>query len=557
MSLVAAQYFVESTDADAVELAVAESLAAWAREVGELPVNGDGVVLPSPERRVVLLPPVGGFVTVIEESGRVDRALARTLRAKLGARVLAAELEGHFLEASILTLEPGDDESEWTAGERLDDEAMPIYEDAEAELFERLVASGVPAGVVAVEWEELLDTQAPVLQGARIRAEAGAEGLDKTLLPFGSLDASDLVPGPRVRPDLWVSSPDGAQVIESRRLAGTPHRAAIEAIAAIEERQLERILGTLAWAADQEFLPRVVFRYDGLDDVESFLDALEDARAARPLRMRWDRTAWLSIRGLTQALARATERLLPDFEVGRTLGERVEFRHLSSPNVSFFVDLRELWAAYRAEPEGLVRLCATMLVKAREEAPAPAEFDTANLVPMLVADASHGLEQLAARPFTEGVWVLLAHDSGRSLVPVTREALAATGLGFEDALDGAVAQLELETERHDAFLLFEQPEGQTLIAEFPDAASASRILSPAVRAHVSQQLGDECFVAIPARDVLLAAEGTREARRWLEREVAIRFTNASLPLTPMIWTIQNGELIEDGPVDPASFAEPA
>jgi hypothetical protein len=547
MSLVAAQIFVETQDAEAVELTVATALAEWTRDVGELPVNAEGVPLPSPDRRVVLLPPVDGWLTVIEENGRLDRGLARTLAARLGVTVLAAELDGHFLSANFLSLSPGADEEEWSAGERLDDERMPIYGDAEAELFEALVARGVPPGVIAVDWEEHVDARAPAAEGARIRGEAGVEGLEKTIVPFASFAAADVVPGPRVRPDLWVAGPDGeARVVEGRRVTGRWHEAAVASLAAVEERQLERILGTLAWTTEDERLPRVEFRYEGAEEDEGFVEALAEARTARPRLAAWLETEWLSARGLVRALVAVTERLLPAFEVGRTCGDRVEFRHEAHPNASYFVRLPELWEAYREEPEALDRLCALMLIQAREEGAEPPCYDEARLVPLLLGEGTPGLEALATRPFTGTVWAAVGVDSGRCVQPLTRAALAEAGVGFDDALDRAVSLVELATERHDEFVLYEQPEGQTMYAEFPDVSTAARILSPAVLGHLAQQLGDECCVAVPARDVLLAAEGTPEARRWLVREVVARFASASLPLTRMVWSVQNGELVEEG-----------
>lgn len=547
MSLVAAQIFVETEDVEAVELTVATALAEWTQDVGELPVNAEGVPLPSPDRRLVLLPPVEGFITVIEENGRLDRGLARTLAARLGVTVLAAELDGHFLSANFLSLTPDGDEEEWCAGERLDDDLMPIYGDAEAELFEALVARGVPPGVIALDWEEALDPRAPLAEGARIRGEAGVEGLEKTVLPFASFSSANVVPGPRVRPDLWVSGPDGeARVIEGRRVTGRWHEGAVASLAAVEERQLERILGTLAWTTEDERLPRVVFRYEGADEDEAFLDALAEARAARPRLAAWLETEWLSAKGLVRALTAVTERLLPAFEVGRTCGERVEFRHEAHPNASYFVSLPELWEAYREEPEALDRLCALMLIQAREEGDEAPRYDETRLVPMLFGEGTPGLEGLATRPFTTSVWVAVGVDSGRCIQPLTRDALAEAGVGFDDALDRAVSRLEIATEQHDEFVLYEQPEGQTMYAEFPDVSTAARILSPAVVGHLAQQLGDECCVAVPARDVLLAVEGTPEAKRWLVREVVTRFSSASLPLTRMVWSVQNGELFEVG-----------
>lgn len=558
MSLVAAQTFVQTEDAAGVELAVAEALAEWAEGVGPMPMNAEGVLLPSPDRRLVLLPPVEGFIAVIEENGRLDRSLARSIAARTGARVLAMELEGHFLAAVLEIIDPdGGDDQSWSAGERPDDELMPYYVDAEAELYDRLVDAGVPAALIATDWEEMIDTHAPVHEGVRLRAEAGVPGVEKTILPFGDIASSDLVGGPRVRPDLWVAGPDGAaQVIEGRRLTGQWHPGALECLAAVEERQLERILGTLAWTTDQEALPRVVFRYEGLDDEDAFLEALDQARAERPRLAQWVSMEWLSVKGLRRALAGATERMLPEFEVGRICGERVEFRHSEHPNASFFVSLRELWASYREEPDALPRLCALLLIQAREEGALVPAYTPSLLFPLLLGDDAPGLAQLAVRPLTPGVWVALGHDSGRCIQPLTREALAKAHVGFDDALDLAVAHLDRATEENDEFVLYEQPEGQTLYAEFPDVASAARLLSPAVLSHVSQQLGDECFIAIPARDILVACEATVDARRWLEHEVARRYAGSSLPLTRMIWSIQNGELVEDRLADPRAADRP-
>ncbi len=548
MSLSCAQIFVRTEDLPAVEVAVAEALLEWSREVGPLPVNADGVVLPSPERRLVLVPPTGGFVTVIEENGKLDRSLARALAARLGTLVLAAELDGRFLAAELETIEPDGETGTWTAAEQLDGDLMPEYVDAEAELFERLVARGVPAGLFALEWEEILEPNAPVDEGARLLAEAGVEGLEKFVLPFGPRPSvRDPSGGPPVRPDLWVGGEDGeARVIEGRRLVGQWSESAVASLAAVEERQTERILETLAWTTEAPTLAGLTFRYEGVEDEDGFADALERARAQRPRLLAWRSTDWRSARGLVEALREATERLLPAFEIGRECGERVEFRHRDHPNASFFVSLRDLWNEYREEPEALVRLCALLLVRAREEGETPATYDPDRLFPLLLSESAPELHRLAARPFADQVWVALALDSGRCVQPLTRKALREGGAGFDDALDLAVHRLEVATEENDGFVLYEQPEGLTLSAEFPDVSSAARILSPAVVSHLSRQLGDGCLVAIPGRDVLLAAEGTTEARRWLERLVRARFETAEHPLTRMIWSAQNGELVEEG-----------
>lgn len=552
MSLTAAQIFVQTDDVDTVELVVAEALAEWAAGVGDLGTTEAGTPLPLPERRIVLLPPVGGFIAVIEENGRVDCSLARSLSARTGVLVLAAELEGHFLAAQLETLEADGESESWGVPETSgDDSRMPVYVDAEAELFRRLRARGVPAALIATDWEDMIDTGSPTAHGARILAEAGVTGLDKTILPFGEIRAFDLIQGPRVRPDLWVAGPDGeAQVVEARRLTGEWHTEALLSLAAVEEQQLTRILPTLAWSSETGRLPEIVFRYEGMDD-ESFFTALEAVRRLRPLLRAWRSTEWLSIAGLEERLREAAERVLPSFEIGRRCDRRLEVRHDQHPNRSFFIDLAGLWQRYLLAPDALSTLLPAVLLECLESV-GDEPYDEDRLFPLLLGDDAPELATLAVRPLTDGVWIALGLDSGKAVQPLTRAALAWAEVGFDDALEAAVHRLEVATEENDEFVLYEQPEGMTMSGAFPDVSSAARILSPTVLSHVAQQLGDECFVAVPTRDIFLAAEGTREARGWLEREVARRYLSKDLPLSLMIWSVQNGELVADRPADPAA-----
>lgn len=550
MSLAAAQIFVRSTDADTVERVVAECLFEWAGGVGDLPVNEHGIPIPPPERRVVLLPPVDGWLAITEENGRVDRSIARRLAAETGALVLASELEGHFLSASIEATEPDGESDTWSVPDTGgDDGRMPIYSDAEAELFARLRARGVPSALIATDWEDMVEPQTPAATGARLHAIAGVEGLDKTLIPFGDIRTFDLLEGPRVKPDLWVADRNGAaQVVEARRVTGEWHALAIESLVRVEEAQLARILSTLAWTTDATSLPQVVFRYEGVDEVP-FFAGLRVLRERRPRLANWARAEWLSIDGLIEALRRTATHVLPAFEIGLRCGRRVEVRHVDHPNTSFFVDLATLWRNYLEDPHALAFLLPATLESTLAAADAADEYAEEQIFPLLLGDGAPDLAQLAARPLTPGVWVAIGLDSQDAIRPLTREALKRAGVGFDDALELALHRLNVATEQNDSFVLYEQPEGLTLTAEFPDVASAARLLSPAVLAHVAQQLGDECFVAIPARDVFLAAEGTKEARRWLEREVARRFKANDLALTPLIWSVQNGELVEDARAD--------
>ena len=76
MSLSAAQIFVETPDFAAVEEVVAQALADWASGVGELPAGPDGPQFL--ERHAVMIPPVDGWIAIVEPGGRVDRHLAPT-----------------------------------------------------------------------------------------------------------------------------------------------------------------------------------------------------------------------------------------------------------------------------------------------------------------------------------------------------------------------------------------------------------------------------------------------------------------------------------------------
>lgn len=544
MSLSAAQIFLRTDDLAGVEQVVAEALVEWQ---GLVPLDLDERGLtPPPERRVVLLPPVEGWITVIEESRKLDRSLARNLRARLGVLTIAAELDGHFLAADLEVIDAEGETETWTVPDTGgDDERMPIYEDAEAGFWTRLRGLGVPAGLIAVEWEEVVDTLSPVAEGARISAEAGAEGLDKTMLPIGNIVEAEVVDGPRVRPDLWVAGPDGeAQVIEARRLTGEWNATAATALARIEQAQLGRILGTLAWTTDDPVLPRVVFTYEGVED-ETFALVLEMARREHPALLRARDVPWLSIRGLADAVR---ERVRDDdaWEVGRRCGLRLELRHAEWPNWSFLLDLRSLWRGYLEAPDALEAVIDVSLVQLLATGRERPSIDETRLFPLLLGEGAPGIAALATRPFADGVWVAIGFDTGQAVRPLTRQELASVGLGFDDALDLAVRRLDRATEEHDEFAIYEQAEGVTLSGEFPDVSSAARILSSAVLSHVAQQLGDGCFVAIPARDIFLAAEGTDHARRWLDGEVARRVAESNLPLSSMVWSVENGELVEAG-----------
>lgn len=552
MSLSAAQIFVATDDAAAVEEVVAQALAEWANGVGALPAGS-----PVLERHIVILPPVEGFLALIEEEGRVDRALARNLRARLGVLTIAAELDGHFFTAAFEANEPDGDVREWSAPVLPDDpEAMPIYEDVEAELHARLLARGVPSQLIATEWEDMIDQTSPQAEGARLTAIAGVQGLDKTVLPFGDILENELVPGPRVRPDLWVAESDGAaSVVEARRLTGRWSVPAVEALVAIEEQQAARILSALAWTTEASTLPRIAFDYGGIDDVPGpdgllFDAALRQARTLRPLLPAWLRGGWLSIRGLVDRVRARIEHAHPEFDVGRTCGHRLELRHHDAPNASLMIDLRDLWRRYFEAPDELDAALAELLPSLLSLARTDPAYDEDRLFPLLLGRGAAQIERLAVRPLADGIWIALGVDTAEGLLPLSREALRASGVGFDDALEIAIARLDLATEQNDEFVLYEQPEGVTLVAEFPDPSTAARLLSPAVLGHVAQQLGDGCYVAIPARDALLAAEATPEAREWLDAEVARRYVAGDLPLTTLVWSIENGELVEAGRAEP-------
>ena len=550
MSLSAAQIFVRTDDAESVERVVAEALAEWAALVGPPMPEEDGAPVPPPaERRVVLLPPVDGWITVTEESGKLDRSIARNLHARTGARVIAAELDGHFLAADLEAIDEEGDSESWSVPELSDDrDAMPVYEDAEAALWERLRAYGVPPALIATDWEEMIDPTNPAAEGARIIAEAGAEGLDKIVLPFGEVTDTDLVEGPRVRPDLWVAGAGGeAQVIEARRVTGEWNAAAVASLAAIEEAQVSRILATLAWTAETDELPQIVFTYEGVDDPEIFDVALSAARRTRPVLAAAASRRWLSIRGLEKVVRQLVDEQRPEFEVGKECLDRLELRNAEHPTFAFLLDLRELWQAYVTAPDELERVVHHALDQLLLETTREETYDPEHLFPLLLGEGAPDLPNLAVRPLTAGVWIALGLDTGRAIRPLGRRALKEAEVGFDDALELAIRAMELATERHDEFVLYEQPEGTTIVADFPDVSTAARLLSPAVLAHVAQQLGDECWVGIPARDSFVAAEGTEEGRLWIEREIRRRYEASNLPLTPMIWSIQNGELVESGP----------
>lgn len=549
MSLTAAQIFVRTDDALTVEHVVAEALAEWAMLVGPPVSDEPGVPPPPPaERRVVLIPPVDGWVTVVEESGKLDRAMARNIHARTGAQVIAAELDGHFLVADLEAIDEEGDTESWSVPELGELGQMPVYEDAEAGFWQRLREYGVPGPLIAADWEELVDTTNPVADGARITAEAGAVGLDKVVLPFGDPADTELVDGPRVRPDLWVAGADGeAQVVEARRVTGEWSAASVASLAAIEEAQVARILATLAWTAQEDELPNIVFTYDGVDDPEIFEVALQAARRTRPVLAAASSRRWLSIRGLEKAVRRVVDEARPEFDVGKECLDRLELRNEAHPTFAFLLDLRELWQAYVTAPEELERVIHHALDALLHETRRDEVFDEDRLIPLLLGEGAPDLPNLAVRPLVDGVWIALGLDTGRAVRPLSREALKASGMGFDDALALAVRRLEIATERNDEFVIYEQPEGTTIVADFPDVSTAARILSDAVLAHVAQQLGDECWVGIPTRDSFVAAEGTVEGRLWIEREIRRRYDAANLPLTPMIWSVQNGELVEFAP----------
>lgn len=547
MSLTAAQIFVRTDDAETVERVVAEALAEWATLVGAPVAYTQGALPPPPdERRVVLMPAFEGWVTVVEESGRLDRSMARNIHARTGAFVIAAELDGHFLVADLEAIDEEGETESWSVPDTSGDPAlMPVYEDAEAEFWTRLRAYGVPGELIATDWEELLNEHAPWADGARIMAEAGRVGLDKLILPFRHPAETDLVDGPRVRPDLWVANESGdAQVIEARRVTGEWTAASVAALARIEEAQTARILATLAWTAQTDELPALVFNYDGADDSEIFHVALHAARATRPGLVTAASRKWLSIQGLEKEIRARVAQTHPAFEVGKSCLDRLELRHGEYPSYSFLLDLGELWQAYATAPDALALVIDKALDTLLHDTFREETFDQGKLFPLLLGADTPDLATFAARPLVDGVFVALGHDTGRSIRPLERETLKGSGLGFDDALELAVHRMELATEENDEFVLYEQPEGTTLIAEFPDVGTSTRILSSAVRAHVAQQLGDECWVAIPTRDSFLGAESTPEGLRWIEREVRRRFESGNLPLTLMIWSVQNGDLVE-------------
>lgn len=547
MSLAAAQIFVRTDDVDTVERVVAEALAEWAMLVGApVPLEPGAIAPPADERRVVLIPPVEGWVTVVEESGRLDRAMARDIHARTGALVIAAELEGHFLAADLEVIDEEGDTESWSVPDTSGEVGrMPVYEDAEAGFWHRLREYGVPAGLIAADWEELVDETNPVADGARISAEAGVAGLEKTVLPFIDPSDTDLVDGPRVRPDLWVADADGeARVVEARRIFGQWSAASVGALAAIEEAQVARILATLAWTAQDDELPSITFTYEGVDDPEVFDVALQAARRTRPVLVSASSRRWLSIRGLEKELRRVVAEERTGFEVGKPCLDRLELRHVDHPTFAFLLDLRELWQAYVTAPGELSRVIDHALDALLHETERDEAYDETKLFPLLLGKGSPHLETLAVRPLVDGAWIALGLDTGRAIRPLGRDALKKAGVGFDDALAIAVRHLEIATERNDEFVLYEQPEGTTIEADFPDVSTAARILSEAVLSHVAQQLGDECFVGIPTRDSFLAAEGTVDGREWIEKEVRRRYEAANLPLTPMLWTVQNGELVE-------------
>lgn len=550
MSLTAAQIFVRTDDFDTVERVVAEALAEWALLVGPPEADEPGAFPPpAAQRRIVLVPPLQGWLTIIEESGKLDRALARNVHARTGARVIAAELDGHFLTAELQSIDDSGDDETWSVPDTNGDyEQMPVYEDAEAGYWYRLRAEGVPAALIACDWEELVDTVNPASEGARLFAEAGVVGLEKTIVPFCDPPETDLVDGPRVRPDLWVAGPDGqAQVVEARRVSGEWNAAAVASLAAIEEAQVSRILATLAWTAQTDELPDVVFTYDGVDEPELFEVALNAARSTRPTLVANAHRTWLSIQGLEKAVRGFIAERRTGFEVGKECLDRLELRHEAHPTFAFLLDLRELWQAYVTAPDEVERVIHHALESLLYETQREETFDPTRLYPLMLGEGAPDLPNLAVRPLVTGVWVALGMDTGRALRPIGRETLRTSEMGFDDALALAISRLEIATEQHDEFVIYEQPEGTTIVADFPDVSTAARILSPAVLAHVAQQLGDECWVAIPTRDSFLAAEGTDEGLVWLEREVLRRYGSGDLALTPMIWSIQNGELVEHRP----------
>lgn len=537
MSLSAAQIFVRTDDLAAVIDQCIRALSGWSADVGTLPPGG-----PALERRLVVLPPVKGCVTILEEGARADRLLARDLHSLLGCDVARVDLDGHFLSGELEVHAHDGRESSWSSPLLPSDpEHMPLYEDVEAELFGKVLALDLPAGLLGVDWEDLTEPDAPLAHGLQLHVVAGDPSVRRRPLPFGELDAGYLA-SPRVRPDLWVESPDGrAEVVEARRLSGEWHPEALVSLVRVEESQLRRIVPALAWTAEGALAPRVRFAYEGMDEPEAFAQALEVVRSRRPLVDLLSSGECPTIVGVVDALRRVSAGT--GFLPGRICGRRLEVRHRSHPAWHFFMDLDALWSQCLTPlpADGMVALLEELLPCVDR----PFVFDPSRLWPLLLSSEEAGIEPLASRPLFSGIRLALAVDVGEALVPVTRAMLREANLGLDEAVSIAVGRLEVATEENDEFVLFEQPEGITISAEFPDVSSAARILSEAVLAHLAQQLGDECVVAVPSRDVLLAAEGTPEARRWLAQEVVARFRGAEHPLSTLVWTVCNGELVEE------------
>jgi hypothetical protein len=338
-----------------------------------------------------------------------------------------------------------------------------------------------------------------------------------------------------VRPDLWVEGPDGRPLAgEVRHVRGVPTRAAAEALAAVEEAALERLLLYFADAADGERVPALSFTYEGTnEELLALLPLLDVARAARPLLddrlLRWDL--------LTRAgFARAARARVREAEVVREVRGVLE---TLTGGAVVRADLDEPYRHYLVSPDHLDETLAAALEAARAAPPLRLE-EIDDPRPLLWPTLGP-----AAEPR------LLAAANGR-VEPLDADALRRLRLDPAEALAAALRNMEAATAADPEGMTFYATDaGLVLAAEFADPSTAARILSPTVRRFLRDHVasGAGLAAAMPHRDALLAAPATPKGLAWLRAETARRYAEALEPLriSDRVYTVGESGL------DPMSF----
>jgi hypothetical protein len=454
-----------------------------------------------------VLAPQDGWVCVLDALGpRADSATAQKVSRALDTEALLVEVDGQELRFRLERWERGAlaDAREEPPAAVVARGEMPSYRDVEGLAWADLRARGVPRELALLHADELREEDG----WPRGRAEGGA----------------DAVP---VRPDVWVEGPEGRVAGELRRVRGQPTRAAADALAAVEEAVLERLIGYLADASDGEHLPALSFTYE--DAPEGLALLLDEAREARPLL-----ASWLSrFDLLTRAgFARAARARLRGAEYVREVRGALD---LLKGDAVVRVDLDEPYRSYLVSPE---RLDGTL-----------DECLSAALSRPALPQQEWPLDDLRARlwptldPLMEPR--LLCADDGRT-EPLQPEALARVGLDPAQAVAAALRNMERSTSRETEGLVFYATDaGLVLAAEFPDPSTAARVLSPTVRAFLREQLGGgaDFAAAMPHRDAFLAAPATEKGLQWLRAEAARRYSYApeALRVSPRVYMVR-----EDG-----------